>query len=184
MQGTLSAVRGNAGRGNQGGLSGGGEVALDFRRMRVAGKGMAGGNDVLLSSRRPHHVNRRNWFFINLPVSSFSFGSSCLCLFPVSLLSSLTLFLVQTMLVSFSFWKAPCSPSPEVFASAAHPLPSVWNRPCLGNSSSSYSSQMKSHFQKEALPDPLVKMESPCTHDALHSSLSLGTPVTLARLQV
>lgn len=50
MQGTLSAVRGNAGRGNQGGLSGGGEVALDFSRMWVAGKGMAGGNDGLLPS--------------------------------------------------------------------------------------------------------------------------------------
>lgn len=54
---------------------------------------------------------------------AFSFGSSCLCLFPVSILSSLTLFLVQTILVSFSFWKASCSPSPEVFASAAHPYP-------------------------------------------------------------
>ena len=50
MLGTLSAVRGNVGRGNQRGLSGGGEVALDFRRTRVAGKGMAGGNDGLLSS--------------------------------------------------------------------------------------------------------------------------------------
>lgn len=54
---------------------------------------------------------------------AFSFGSSCLCLFPVSILSSLTLFLVQIILVSFSFWKASCSPSPEVFASAAHPHP-------------------------------------------------------------
>lgn len=30
MQGTLSAVRGNAGRGNQGGLSGGDEVGSGF----------------------------------------------------------------------------------------------------------------------------------------------------------
>lgn len=58
----------------------------------------------------------------------------------------LTLFLVQTILVSFSFWKASCSPSPEVFASTAHPYPRYGTILILGNSSSSYRPQMKSHF--------------------------------------
>lgn len=69
------------------------------------------------------------------------------------------LFSGSTTWVFFSFWKALWSPLLWAFASIAC---SARNSLCPGNSSPFLTSQLKTHFLKDALPNPSDWLYMPC----------------------
>lgn len=132
----------------------------------------------LYRSRRPH-IKRRSLFLVRLShIKLSSFESPCLCHLPVSILSSLTLSLVQP------YWSPLVSGKYHTSGFLHLLLTSAWNHPYPGKSFSCCRSQLKSHFLKEALPYPLDCMGSPCALRALHFSLSFGTLITIVGLHV
>lgn len=124
---------------------------LDFRGNQVTGKKAT--CPMCLQSKTASH-RKRNWFLMRLSHMklllsvSMSMAPLCFCAKLPRPLPGPTM-----LVVSFSFWKAPSSPSLGAFAAAA---PSAWNAPYPDKSSSSCCFQLNGHFLKEALPGLLA----------------------------